>query len=112
MNESMEGWYSDPYQRHEARWMSQGTPTQLVRDGDIEGSDPVGGEPFAVTPTRIEGEGLHDGSDMKRADDAELEGPFDPQASVRAAWDVFDQSTVQQGWITRFLPFRRRRDEQ
>ena len=40
MDESMEGWYTDPYGRHEARWMSQGTPTRLVRDGSAEASDP------------------------------------------------------------------------
>ena len=27
MNE--EGWFKDPYQRHEARWMSAGTPMLL-----------------------------------------------------------------------------------
>jgi len=54
---SLEGWYTDPYQRHEARWMSQGTPTSLVKDGGIEGSDPVGDEPFEVTPVRFGAEG-------------------------------------------------------
>ena len=33
-----EGWYTDPYGRHEARWMSAGTPTRLVRDGEVEWS--------------------------------------------------------------------------
>lgn len=28
-----EGWYVDPYGAHEARWFSEGTPTDLVRDG-------------------------------------------------------------------------------
>lgn len=35
------GWFSDPYGRHEARWMSSGRPTSLVRDGVVERSDPV-----------------------------------------------------------------------
>jgi hypothetical protein len=48
------GWYSDPYRHHEVRWMSQGTPTSLVRDGLLEGSDPVGDEPFEVPPFRME----------------------------------------------------------
>jgi hypothetical protein len=91
-SEDMEGWYTDPYQRHEARWMSKGTPTQLVKDGKVEGTDPVSDEPFKIEPVRIEGHPAHDGSDLKRADDAELEGPYDSKAAVRAAWDVFDQS--------------------
>ena len=37
-DEAMEGWFSDPYARHEARWMSQGTPTHLVRDGELRGT--------------------------------------------------------------------------
>jgi hypothetical protein len=94
-DESMEGWFTDPYERHEARWMSQGTPTRLVRDGGVEGSDePVEGEPFRVTPVRIEGEGPHDGSDMLRADDAEREAPYDSKEAARAAWDIFDQSVT------------------
>jgi hypothetical protein len=93
MDETMEGWYTDPYERHESRWMSQGTPTRLVRDGTVEGNDPVADEPFKVTPVRIEGEGLYDASDLLRADDAEAQGPYDPDATVRAAWEAFDQSS-------------------
>jgi len=94
---SLEGWYTDPFERHEARWMSQGTPTSLVRDGKVEGSDPVADEPFKVTPTRIEGEGPHDGSDQRRADDAEREAPFDSQGVTRAAFDIFDQAVTPYG---------------
>lgn len=38
-DEHEEGWYSDPFGRHEARWMSQGVPTKLVRDGELESYD-------------------------------------------------------------------------
>lgn len=55
--QSMEGWYTDPYARHEARWMSRGTPTRLVRDGKFEGSDPVTDEPFKVNPVRVDVDG-------------------------------------------------------
>jgi hypothetical protein len=90
---SMEGWYTDPYQRHEARWMSQGTPTWQVKDGDVEGrDDPLPDEPFKVTPVRIDAEGPFDGSDQRRADDAQTEEPYDSREASRAAWDVFDQS--------------------
>lgn len=34
-----EGWYRDPYDRHEARWFSDGSPTSLVRDGGVEAHD-------------------------------------------------------------------------
>ena len=36
-----EGWYEDPSDRHEYRWFSQGTPTDLVRDGTITSRDPI-----------------------------------------------------------------------
>jgi hypothetical protein len=48
-----EGWYTDPYTRHEARWMSDGTPTSRVRDGRTEGFDPVTNDPFTVKPLRV-----------------------------------------------------------
>jgi hypothetical protein len=91
-DEEVEGWYTDPFQRHEARWMSQGAPTELVKDGEVEGNDPVTGEAFKVTPVRIEGHPASDGSDLKRADDAERDGPHDPKSATRAAWDAFDQT--------------------
>lgn len=33
------GWYDDPTGRHELRWFSQGTPTELVRDAAAESKD-------------------------------------------------------------------------
>ncbi len=71
VEEMMEGWYTDPYGRHEARWMSQGTPTSLIRDQEVEGRDPwASDEPFHVTPVRIKGHPRYDGTDLLRADDA------------------------------------------
>jgi len=35
-----QGWFADPFQRHDARWFSDGRPTALVRDGAVESSDP------------------------------------------------------------------------
>jgi hypothetical protein len=89
---SVEGWYTDPYKRHEARWMSQGSPTPLVKDDGVEGNDPVGDEPFKTTPVRIETDGPGDGSDQRRADDAQSEDPFDSGDASRAATDVYDQT--------------------
>ena len=31
-----EGWYLDPFGVHEERWISDGQPTSLVRDGGAE----------------------------------------------------------------------------
>lgn len=71
MEEMLEGWYTDPYARHEARWMSKGAPTALVRDGNVEGHDPAPEEPFTVTPVRwVGGSGAPGGADLRRADDA------------------------------------------
>jgi hypothetical protein len=54
----MEGWFTDPFERHQARWMSQGTPTSLVRDGDVRGSDPPAHGSFTLNPVRIDVEFL------------------------------------------------------
>jgi hypothetical protein len=48
-----EGWYTDPFGLHEARWMSAGTPTKLVRDEGVESyEDPPDEEP-TVTPVKV-----------------------------------------------------------
>ncbi len=36
----VEGWFKDPYGRHEARWFSNGALTSLVRDGSTTATDP------------------------------------------------------------------------
>ena len=93
MDESLEGWYTDPYARHEARWMSDGVPTQLVRDGNVEGHDPAPDEPFTVTPVRVEGNNdATRGANFRRADDAKGLDTYDPKKMARAAWEAFDQS--------------------
>ena len=84
MDESLEGWYTDPYARHEARWMSQGTPTSLVRDGKVEGHDPPPDGSFKVSPVRL---GLGGSpSDLRRADDAKRESAR--RTPVDAAWEA------------------------
>jgi hypothetical protein len=70
-DERVEGWYTDPFGQHEARWMSDGSPTKLVRDGDEESyEDPPDEEP-TVTPTKIAERQARDGSDLLRSDDPE-----------------------------------------
>lgn len=52
-DDGAEDWYTDPYGRHEARWMSRGTPTSRVRDGRTEGVDPVANDRFTAKPVRV-----------------------------------------------------------
>ena len=85
--EKFEGWYTDPYRRHQARWLSDGVPTKLVRDGDSTTYDEPPEGAFVQEPEPIE---FHpprgDASDLLRADDAER-GPSDlslDEAHLRA----------------------------
>ena len=70
--ETEEGWYTDPYSRHEARWFSEGKPTKLVRDAGVEAYDEPPDSPPRQAPQRIEeveGESVG-GGDLLRAEDA------------------------------------------
>ncbi len=89
-----EGWYTDPLGRHEARWLSEGEPTNLVHDGGVESHDDVTG-PQTETAVRIpaEGEGAREGGDLRRADDAERDDPYDPRRASDAASVAIDEST-------------------
>jgi hypothetical protein len=53
-DERSEGWFTDPFGRHEARWLTNGIPTNRVRDGRIEAIDPILDEPFTRDPVRVE----------------------------------------------------------
>ncbi|MGO8869931.1 MAG: hypothetical protein ACLQPH_00750 [Acidimicrobiales bacterium] len=88
-----EGWYKDPFGLHEARWFSVGAPTALVRDGASESTDPPPDTPLAGPPEPLDATPDHDGSDLRRADEAEKgDGIFDPNASAEGAWEAFGQS--------------------
>lgn len=52
--DDVEGWYTDPFDRHEARWFSAGAPSKLVRDGTVESNDPPPDEPFRRQPEAIQ----------------------------------------------------------
>jgi hypothetical protein len=88
-----EGWYTDPYERHEARWFSEGRATKLVRDRGVETYDdpPEGPPPGVAEKIVIDPPASLGPSDLLRADDAELE-EFDQKKANRAALDAFDQS--------------------
>jgi hypothetical protein len=97
-HEEQEGWFTDPFGRHEARWLSFGTPTKLVRDDGVESYDePPEEEEPSLTPERIPEVQLQNGADLIRAgesggmsdlgsldrrmEDEALEGLVHPQIS-------------------------------
>jgi hypothetical protein len=66
-----EGWYTDPYGRHDARLFSAGKPTKLVRDGTIDAYDEPPAEPPASAPMPLMPQNPFDhGEDLRRADEA------------------------------------------
>jgi hypothetical protein len=71
MEQQLEGWFTDPFGRHEARWFSAGTPTNLVRDGSTESHDDPPDEPPTHVPERLAPPGGPD--TLRRSDDAERE---------------------------------------
>ena len=90
-----QGWYRDPYGRHQDRYFSAGTATKLVRDGDREAYDTPPNRPLPegdlISANDLDAE-RRDEADMRRADDASTK-PYDPVEARRAALDVFDRST-------------------
>src|ERR1019366_10103338 len=74
-----EGWYVDPYGVHEARWISAGTPTALVRDSNVEARDPPPKTPYVGQLAELPETVPRVGNDLLRADDADdADKPFDP----------------------------------
>ena len=64
-----EGWYIDPFGLHDARWLSAGTPTKLVRDGSCESYDPAPRvtSPLSLVPFEVT-TSARNGEDMLRSD--------------------------------------------
>ena len=78
-----EGWFADPYGRHERRWFSGGSPTSLVGDGDRESHDDPPG-PLDRHPERLPAESHQGGpEDLRRADEAEADS-FSAPDLIRA----------------------------
>ena len=65
-----EGWCTDPYALHEARWLSDGKPTKLVRDGSTISHDEPPDTPFIRAPEMIE-QGAAGRPDLVPADDVQ-----------------------------------------
>lgn len=84
----LEGWFTDPYACHEARWLSDGQATKLVRDGDATSYDDPPAGPWIKEPERIEADpNATEGSDLIRADAAESGDDYDEK---KAKWAVYD----------------------
>jgi len=93
MGESlMEGWYTDPFGRHAARWLSNGQPTTLVRDGDTEAYDDPPAGPWIADPVSLDADPTATGgSDLLRADGAQSAEPYEKK---KALWAAVDQAAV------------------
>jgi hypothetical protein len=66
-----QGWYLDPYGRHEQRWFSAGRPTVLVRDQGVEGHDQPPDTPpplplVAAPEAEVRPEDAYDAKDAAR----------------------------------------------
>lgn len=92
MGQQAEGWYRDPYQIHDDRWMSAGQPTRLVRDGLTETYDepPDLPLPDVLVPADSAEDEAASGSDLRRADEACDEPPYSAQKARRAVIDYFE----------------------
>jgi hypothetical protein len=93
VSQPKEGWYTDPYAQHEARWLSDDKPTKLVRDGDVESyDDPPSGPPVAI-PVALEPDPTAaNGEDLIRADSAEQGDDYDPATANMSALDSLGQA--------------------
>ena len=90
-----EGWFGDPFGRHEARWISDGTPTALVRDGRDEAQDPPPEVPRSRMLEPLAEPARPDNTDLRRADQVDDEVPSGDQQQ-RKMLDLLDQV----GWPT------------
>ena len=76
-----EGWYLDPFGRHEHRWFSDGRPTALVRDNGVEAQDQPPRPESPSDPIPVP-EGDVTSEDMRRADDGETVPAADDYGTV------------------------------
>ena len=70
-----EGWYQDPFKLHTDRWFSDGQPTDLVRDGKVESRDAPPSATFSGPLVEAVEVPPVDGTDLRRADEAEAGRP-------------------------------------
>lgn len=88
-----EGWYTDPFGLHEARWFSDGQPTKLVRDGATESYDDPPSEPLPEAPKPIVSSASRGADDLHRADETRPPG-FDAEGARQAGEAAVAESYV------------------
>jgi hypothetical protein len=102
MDPREEGWYSDPYDRHEQRWFSEGRPTKLVQDNGVTSYDPPPDGPPNHLPQKVETHPNLGPADLQRADDAERAPDLDhSELSMRQMDAAFSYGSPSE-WITRY----------
>ncbi len=112
MISEQEGWYTDPYARHEARWISGGVPTRLVRDGKVESYDDPPDSPPSQAWTPIEPPpGSATPLDTLRADAAESEtmpslSELDKMESSAAITAQAHPWFIARNWVPSMGPMR------
>jgi hypothetical protein len=80
MTDGLNGWARDPFGRHDWRWFAAGTPTDRVRDGATDSTDPV-------EPAPVAGPGLpHSPAPQVFLPDATLPPPFPPSPGADRSW--------------------------
>lgn len=82
-----QGWYRDPFGAHEARWFSQGRPTSLVRDADLEAQDGPPADVYIGPLQELDDDAAENGEDLLRADDP-ASAPFSGKRAANAAMDA------------------------
>jgi hypothetical protein len=83
-----EGWYQDPFGLHEARWISDGSPTALVRDQGTESHDAPPDGTFDGPLVPVGEHAASDGDDLRRAGQADPDDEiFDPNAAIGGVFD-------------------------
>ena len=92
--EPQEGWYTDPFGRHEARWISNGRPTKLVRDAGVDSFDEPPDEAPVREAVRVEHPDAQRPGDLRRADAAEARGPSDDVDTSDGVFDGFAESQL------------------
>ena len=87
-----EGWYRDPFAIHEDRWMSQGRPTKLVRDGGVEANDPP---PDLPLPAEL-GPAVSDGGEASGPGQGQAgqERGYSDRRARRAAFDAITGASL------------------
>jgi hypothetical protein len=97
-----EGWYSDPYDRHEQRWFSEGEPTKLVQDKGVTSYDPPPDRPPNHLPQKVETLPNFGPADLQHADDAERAPDLShDEVSMRQMDAAFSYGGPTE-WITRY----------